>query len=120
MDCLILGEIIACGSLQLADKSARDISEKSYYHWVTFLFIKKSHQRIGCGSKFLNYLESESWNRIIRPIRVESAFKAVKFFQKCAYTQIVNQPKETAAGSSLFKYLYLMEKEWRISNESWD
>ena len=70
----------------------------------------------GFGKFLLNYLEVEAFNFLPRSIRVESARKAVGFFLKCGYLQ-VGEPKETYAGSSLFRFLYTMQKDCSLLKE---
>ena len=91
-----------------------------FYHWITFLFIKRDYKRLGYGRQLTEFLEIEAWNFSSRPIRIESANKAVEFFVKCGYSQI-GEPKESICGSSLFRFLYLLEKVCKWHHvENWD
>lgn len=117
---LLLGEVIACASIQFANQECLDEQKSGFYHWITFLFIKRDFKKRGYGRQFITYLEIELWNLSKRPIRIDSAYKAVRFFEKCRYVQM-GEPKECACGSSLFRFLYLLEKQYEeYVYEDWD
>ena len=66
----------------------------------------------------LAHVEQNAWDFIIRPIRIESAKKAVDFFQKRGYVLIGDPYECLCAGGGLFRILQTMEKEGE--NENWD
>nr|XP_047140405.1 uncharacterized protein LOC124815680 [Hydra vulgaris] len=113
--------VVACASLKLASKDCLDTTVGNFQHVVTFIFVHRDYKRQGIGKFLLSYLEVEAFNFLPRPIRVESARKAVGFFSKSGYIQ-VGEPKETCAGSDLFRFLYTMEKNcpFLIEEELWD
>ena len=89
---------------------------------MTFLFVHRDFKFSGHGRRLLEFVEIEAWNEVNeRPIRTDAARKAVGFFEKCGYKQLDGQPRESCAGSSLFRFLYFLEKEWpHAIEESWD
>ncbi|XP_057303036.1 uncharacterized protein LOC130639126 [Hydractinia symbiolongicarpus] len=114
------GPAISCASLKLANVSCTDSKKDEFYHWITFLFVYRDFKGFGYGKQFVEYLDVEAMNLIRRPVRTESAYKAVGFFEKCGFKKIA-EPRECVAGSSLFRFLYLMEKKPRVIEvECWD
>ena len=74
------------------------------------LFALFSPQRHGHGSLLLNAVETRLRFKTLRPIRVDSAFRAVRFFKAHGYSE-VGEPRECVfSGSALFKTLQIMEK----------
>jgi len=121
MDYKMKGNVIACASVQFANPSVTDTTQDSYFHWLTFLFVHKEFQLYGYGRNILSIISVEIFNDCNRPLRVESARKAVNFFIKCDFKQICAEPKECAAGSGYFKFLFLMEKNcYSNKEEVWD
>lgn len=115
------GNVIACASVQFANPSVTDTTQDSYFHWLTFLFVHKEFQLYGYGRNILSIISVEIFNDCNRPLRVESARKAVNFFMKCDFKQICTEPKECVAGSGYFKFLFLMEKNcYSNKEEVWD
>ena len=55
-------------------------------------------------------MEMNLKKRKARPIRVESAYKAVEFFVKMGYTKIGEPIECVYSGSPLFRVLQTMEK----------
>ncbi|XP_073257335.1 uncharacterized protein [Porites lutea] len=95
---------------KLARNDVEDITNSDYYHWVNFLFVKGDYQRHGYGSLLLNAVETRLRFKTLRPIRVDSAFRAVRFFKARGYSE-VGEPRECVfSGSALFKTLQTMEK----------
>lgn len=58
----------------------------------------------------LNAAETELRLKALRPIRVESAYKAVEFFNSQGYRIIGEELECIFAGSALFRTLQTMEK----------
>lgn len=67
-------------------------------------------QRRGYGGLLLNAIEQELRLRILRPVRVESAFRAVEFFKAQSYRPIGEPVECVFSGSALFRTLQTMEK----------
>ncbi|KAJ7333723.1 hypothetical protein OS493_015809 [Desmophyllum pertusum] len=99
---------VICAKLARVD--VNDTSNRDYYHWINFLFVKGDFQRHGYGSMLLNAIEQELRIKTLRPIRVESAFKAVEFFKSQGYSQIGDPVECVFSGSALFRTLQTMEK----------
>ncbi|KAL9980931.1 hypothetical protein ACROYT_G009573 [Oculina patagonica] len=99
---------VICAKLARAD--VVDTANKDYYHWINFLFVKGDFQRRGYGGLLLNAIEFELRLRILRPIRVESAFKAVEFFKAQGYSPVGEPVQCVFSGSALFRTLQTMEK----------
>ena len=85
--------------------------DSPYFHVITYLFVKPCFQQQGCGSYILSCVEKNIKSRTKRPIRVQSAEKAVRFFEKHGY-QTIGEPIDCVyGGSPLFSRLYNMEKD---------
>ena len=84
--------------------------ENKYNHVLTYLFVKAHYKGMGIGSRTLKHVLREMKVLRNRPVRVQSAYKAVAFFQKHGFIAL-GEPEEMAwGGSPLFKYLTKMEK----------
>lgn len=64
----------------------------------------------GFGGKMLSAMEQELRQRRLRPIRLESAVKAVNFFKTQNYKEIGEPMNCVCSGSALFRTLQRMEK----------
>lgn len=95
---------------KLAKEDVEDPADRNYYHWINFLFVKGDFQRRGYGGQILNTMEQELRRRRLRPIRVESAYKAVDFFKSQNYKQIGEPMDCVFSGSAIFRTLQTMEK----------
>lgn len=84
--------------------------DSEFYHVIAFLFVKGDFQGQGVGRQLLERAVTSMLSKTSRPIRVQSAERAVSFFEKMGFVQI-GQPFESMCGPRLFKYLYNMEKE---------
>lgn len=93
-----------------ARTDVEDATNSDYYHCINFLFVKGDFQRRGYGGLLLNAIERELRFRALRPIRVESAFKAVEFFKTQGYRQVGEPVDCVFAGSALFRTLQTMMK----------
>ncbi len=92
--------------------------DSSYYHVLTFLFMLPYYQAQGRGTYLLNEVEKNIRSRVKRPIRIQSAQKAVRFFQKHGYV-CVGEPIVCACGGSpLFATLYNMEKQVTVESKT--
>jgi len=89
---------------------AVDSANKEFFHWINFLFVKGDYQRRGYGSLLLTAMEQELRLKRLRPVRVESALKAVEFFKAQGYSQVGEPIDCVFSGSALFKTLQTMEK----------
>lgn len=83
--------------------------DSEYYHVIAFLFVKGDFQGQGVGRQLLDRALLSMSSVSSRPIRVQSAERAVAFFEKMGFVQ-VGQPFESMCGPRLFKFLYNMEK----------
>ncbi|XP_048255858.1 uncharacterized protein LOC124111770 [Haliotis rufescens] len=108
---------VACGALSfsLADRSmdeAGSMFDSSFYHMITFLFVKPEHQRTGVGRQLMQAaLKHMAAHEPSRPVRVESALGAAYFFEKLGFVR-VGEPFETVcSGSRLFRSMVNMEHE---------
>ncbi|KAK3090571.1 hypothetical protein FSP39_012763, partial [Pinctada imbricata] len=102
-----IGEI----SFQVADTNKQTPGipfDDDYYHQITFLFVKQDFHGRGIGKdlveKCLQIMRACSQ----RPVRVQSAEKAVGFFQKLGF-ELQGEPIESACGVRLFRFMYNME-----------
>lgn len=86
------------------------VFDSEFYHVIAFLFVKGDFQGQGVGRRLLNKAATFMMNVIKRPIRVQSAEKAVSFFEKMGFVQ-VQAPFESMCGPRLFRFLYNMEKD---------
>ena len=87
--------------------------ESSFYHIVTFLFIKRRYQDQGYGTQTMEKMESDMMSQVKRPIRTQSAEKAVRFFEKMGFTVVAGPYESICGGSPLFRWLHYMEKPIR-------
>lgn len=83
--------------------------DSDYYHVIAFLFVKGDFQCQGVGRQLLDRAVLFMLSVTRRPIRVQSAERAVAFFEKMGFVQ-VGQPFESMCGPRLFKFLFNMEK----------
>lgn len=83
--------------------------DSDYYHVIAFLFVKGDFQCQGVGRQLLDRAVLSMLSVTRRPIRVQSAERAVAFFEKMGFVQ-VGQPFESMCGPRLFKFLFNMEK----------
>ncbi|XP_029212494.1 uncharacterized protein LOC114976257 isoform X1 [Acropora millepora] len=93
-----------------AKSGVMDATKRDFFHWINFLFVKGDFQGRGFGSLLLNAAETELRLKALRPIRVESAYKAVEFFNSQGYRIIGEELECIFAGSALFRTLQTMEK----------
>lgn len=82
--------------------------DSDYYHVIAFLFVKGDFQCQGVGRQLLDRAVLSMLSVTRRPIRVQSAERAVAFFEKMGFVQ-VGQPFESMCGPRLFKFLFNME-----------
>ncbi|PFX28536.1 uncharacterized protein LOC111326154 [Stylophora pistillata] len=99
---------------KLAKDDVEDPANIHYFHWINFLFVKGKFQRQGFGGQVLNAMEQELRRRRLRPIRLESAYKAVEFFKTHNYKQIGEPTDCVYSGSAIFRTLQTMEKFSRM------
>ncbi|XP_021379037.1 uncharacterized protein LOC110466682 [Mizuhopecten yessoensis] len=104
----LIGEI----SFQLANEKLTSpgvpfVSE--YFHQVTFMFVKYDFQGIGIGRRLVSKALKIMTEKSARPIRVQSAEKAVGFFEKMDFV-CQCEPIESLCGVNLFRFMYNMER----------
>ncbi len=99
----------AVASVKLANPTAPS-DQRDHFHWLTFLFVKKDFQFTGIGSKMLDHIHAYLWNFIKRPIRTDSAKKAIGFFKKNSYAECGAIFQCACPGGLLFSNLQTMEK----------
>jgi GNAT superfamily N-acetyltransferase len=106
--------VIGVGSYTPANwalkEPASEKHEDDYYHILSFLFVDPYHQKSGCGSQIVKMIEKDAFSRCKRDLRVMSAEKAVRFFEKNKFTICGDVLKSACAGSPLFNRLTPMEK----------
>lgn len=95
---------------KLAKDNVEDTANEHYFHWINFIFVKGKFQGQGFGGKMLSAMEQELRQRRLRPIRLESAVKAVNFFKTQNYKEIGEPMNCVCSGSVLFGTLQRMEK----------
>ncbi|KAI8478945.1 hypothetical protein Bbelb_433260 [Branchiostoma belcheri] len=81
-----------------------------HYHKLTFLFVKRDFQQMGYGRLMTEHIERAMTSSLPRPIRVESAAKAVHFFERLGYSTVGEPVECVCAGTFLFRTLQNMEK----------
>eukprot|EP00058_Branchiostoma_floridae_P008095 XP_002593583.1 hypothetical protein BRAFLDRAFT_88156 [Branchiostoma floridae] len=82
-----------------------------HYHMLTFLFVKRDFQQMGYGRHMTEHVQRVMTSSLPRPIRVQSAAKAVHFFEKLGYTAVGEPIECVCAGTFLFRTLQNMEKQ---------
>lgn len=104
----LIGEI----SYQFCDlnmDTAGSNFDSEYYSQITFMFIKEDYQLQGIGKKLVeNVLNDFKSHDKIRPIRIQSAGRAVGFFEKLGFVKVGNI-METVCGISVFRFMQNME-----------
>ncbi|XP_061175513.1 uncharacterized protein LOC133184446 [Saccostrea echinata] len=108
------GRTTLIGSIcfKIADTSLEEPDatfDSDFYHVVAFLFVKGDFQGQGVGRRLLDKAMTSMLDVIKRPVRVQSAERAVAFFEKMGFVQ-VQPPTESISGPRLFRFLYNMEK----------
>lgn len=83
--------------------------DSDFYHVIAFLFVKGDFQDQGIGRRLFEKAVTVMLSTTKRPIRVQSAERAVGFFEKMGFVQ-VKPPSESMCGPRLFRFLYNMEK----------
>lgn len=104
--------VVAVASWTPASDGAQntDDFENKYNHVLTYLFVKASYKGMGIGSRTLKHVLREMKALRKRPVRVQSAHKAVSFFQKHGFNILGETEEMVCGGSPLFNYLTKMEK----------
>ncbi|XP_041359296.1 uncharacterized protein LOC121375748 [Gigantopelta aegis] len=89
--------------------------ECDYFHQITFMFVKRDYQGKGYGTQLINgVIEKMTAHASHRPVRVQSAVKAVGFFEKMGFVKI-GEPMDTlACGPHLFRTIVNMEKQLSV------
>lgn len=64
--------------------------DSDYYHVIAFLFVKGDFQCQGVGRQLLDRAVLSMLSVTRRPIRVQSAERAVAFFEKMGFVQVGN------------------------------
>lgn len=84
--------------------------DSEYYSQITFMFVKEDYQLQGIGKKLVKKVlnEFKSHDKI-RPIRIQSAGRAVGFFEKLGFVK-VGEIMETVCGISVFRFMQNMER----------
>ncbi|XP_063442175.1 poly [ADP-ribose] polymerase tankyrase-1-like isoform X2 [Mytilus trossulus] len=84
--------------------------DSEFYSQITFMFVKEDFQLQGIGKKLvkkvLNEFKSHDKSR---PIRIQSAGRAVGFFEKLGFVK-VGDIMETVCGISVFRFMQNMER----------
>lgn len=87
-----------------------DEFENKFHHVISFLFVKAHYKGQGLGSRILQYTLREMKALRNRPVRVQSAEKAVPFFEKHGFVKLGEPEEMVCCGSPLFRFLTKMEK----------
>lgn len=95
-------------SFKLANPST-SVASNMYYHWVTFIFVKKELHGAGIGSKMLQFIHTLAWGFLIRPIRANAARKSIGFFKNNGYREVNEMTECVCPGGGIFRYLQMME-----------
>lgn len=91
--------------------------DSNYFHEITFMFVKGDFQGIHIGTKLFERSIKLMRERGNRPVRVQSAEKAVGFFEKMGFTMKSNAQIETMCGVGLFKVIYNMERPLSMDSD---
>ncbi|KAL3868524.1 hypothetical protein ACJMK2_041332 [Sinanodonta woodiana] len=86
--------------------------DSDFYHQIQFLFVKGDYQGCGYGTALVEKaIDLCMWHDSSRPIRVQAAHTAVRFFEKQGFKQTGDRIDCIYSGSNLFRKLYNMEKQ---------
>lgn len=109
-------DVIAVGSYEPAlpevttPTCSTDV-DSQYAHCASYMFIKPLYQNRGYGSAILDAMERDMKARLPgRPCRLQSARRAVGFFEKKGYQHVGEPFRPVCPGSPLFSLLFPMEK----------
>lgn len=105
----LIGEV----SFQHADKDLTTPGvpfDNEYFHQISFMFIKSDFQGLGMGRRLVSKALKLMDGHCSRPVRVQSAERAVGFFEKMDFALCQSEPLESLCGVHLFKYMYNMER----------
>ena len=107
--------LLAVGSATPADHNNKNAESSvftgSFYHVITYMFVLPNYQNEGLGTRLLKHMEPALLRRLQRPLRVQSSYKAVRFFEHHGYVQQGDPIDCVYGGSSLFKTLFNMQKD---------
>lgn len=84
--------------------------DSEFFNVITFLFVHRDFQGAGIGRKLVNMAIDIMVSSINRPVRVESAFRAVDFFIKLGFVQKKEPMDCFGGGPKLFKTIVGMER----------
>ncbi|XP_033738560.1 uncharacterized protein LOC117326068 [Pecten maximus] len=104
----LVGEL----SFQLANEQLTSPGvtfNSDYFHQVTFMFVKYDFQGMGIGRRLISKVLKIMTEKSVRPVRVQSAEKAVGFFEKMNFV-CQCEPIESLCGVHLFRFMYNMER----------
>ncbi|ELU07661.1 hypothetical protein CAPTEDRAFT_207497 [Capitella teleta] len=106
-------DLIGVGSLHLAARTPlgdESMFLSDHFHNINFVFVKSHHKHQGHGSCLLRFMLKYVHQNQKKSVRVQSAAKAVNFFQKHGF-ESVGEPFETLCGGSpLFNTLVNMQR----------
>ncbi|XP_069127177.1 uncharacterized protein [Argopecten irradians] len=105
----LIGEL----SFQLANKQIASPDGSfscEYFHHITFMFVKYDFQGMGIGRRLISKVLKIMAEKSVRPVRVQSAEKAVGFFEKMNFL-CQCEPIESLCGVHLFRFMYNMERQ---------
>lgn len=102
-------------SFSLADLDMREPEthfDTEFFSQVTFLFVHPDFQMQGYGRLLLQEgLKIMKDHCVSRPVRLQSAWDAVGFFEKCGF-KVMSEPLECChSGTRLFRTLVNMQME---------
>ena len=103
--------VIAVASYRPADPVDAAPADSGHTHELNYLFVQPRHKGIGHGSALLAAVEAQMTLRCPRrPVHVESARGAVRFFEKHGYHAVGKPVDCICSGSQLFAQLQHMQK----------
>ena len=85
--------------------------QNKYNHVLTYLFVKTHYKGMGIGTRTLKHVLREMKALRNRPVRVQSAEKAVSFFGKHGFVKLSEPEEMVCGGSPLFRFLVKMERK---------
>ena len=117
---LCTGDKVLLGVASYKPRNPNQSSREHEFHELTYLFVDSLHQGKGVGKKLLTAVEKHAQKvDNSKPVKLESAKKAVGFFEKFGYT-VTGEPKECITGSNLFRKIIPMEKSFKMPVSSTD
>ena len=107
-------------SFSLPDLNMKEpgtVFDSDYFPQISFMFVHRDFQGQGFGRQLLKQsLKMIKKTEHQRPVRLQSAFDSVGFFQKCGFVTVAEPFDCIHAGSRLFQTLVNMELSYPMSS----